>query len=290
MITGSRMRVVSTRPISLVAPAGREDSSACCSLQRLVESTMRIRERLAAIGKRIYCVCFSIRSGSTLLCHDLAQWGLGAPTEYFQFPDSPVLDGPLSDYLVQLVEGASGEYFAIKMAWEQVYQLTDRLKREGDSSVGFDLRTVFPDVRHIHIVRQDKIAQAVSAWRAMSTQTWHWPVGTDVDPGRPEYDFEEIKLFLLQIIAEDWLWQSHFAELGIQPLIVNYEDYLADRVGYLARMTSFLGASASPTQLEDQLQVMRDDWTEAIVDLVRADLHAPREPNWAFAPGGKRLG
>jgi LPS sulfotransferase NodH len=268
-------------------PAGAAISIAAASrgsvflAMALVESTMRIGERLASTGKRFYCVCFSIRSGSTLLCHDLAQWGLGAPTEYFQFPVAPVPDGPLSDYLVKLVEQTPGECFAIKMAWEQVYQLTDRLRSEGDSSVRFDLGTVFPDVRYVHIVRMDKIAQAVSAWRAASSQTWHWPVGTDVDPGRPRYNFEEIKYFLLQIIAEDWLWRSYFSDLGVHPLTVNYEDYLVERTTYLDRINGLLGGIGSPTELKDQLQVMRDDWTESVVDLVRADLQAPREPLWA---------
>lgn len=245
---------------------------------------MQIRERLAKSGKRFYCVCFSIRSGSTLLCHDLAQWGLGFPTEYFQLPDRPVFGSSFSDYLVDLVQQAPGEWFAFKVAWQQLYQITTQLRSEGDTSVEFDLRTVFPDLSYLQIVRKDKIEQAVSAWRALRSNIWHRPTGTDVDPGRPEYDFDAIKLLLFQLITEDWLWQSHFHEMGIQPLVVNYEDYEADRVTHLAKASTFLHAGTAPAKLQDQLGIMRDEWTESIVNRVRADLCAPRKPIWAL-PG-----
>jgi LPS sulfotransferase NodH len=242
-----------------------------------------IRERLLATGKRFYCICFSARSGSTLLCHDLAHQGLGSPTEYFQLPTSPViLDQLLADYLIELVEGLPGPYFGLKMAWQQAYELTKRLRSEGDSRVTFDLRTVFPNLAYIHIVRKDKIGQAVSSWRAVSSDTWHWPVGVSVDPGRPEYDFETIKLHFAQMVAEEWLWKSHFEEQTIEPLTINYEDYLDDRTGHLRRIAAFLGASPSLLPLEERLHVMRDGWTEDTVKLVKADLEAPFHPYWIF--------
>lgn len=52
-------------------------------------------------------------------------------------------DSPFSDYLVDLVEQAPSDWFAFKVAWKQAYRVTERLRRERDAAVTFDLRTVF---------------------------------------------------------------------------------------------------------------------------------------------------
>ncbi len=243
-----------------------------------------ICDRLARTGKRFYCICFSARSGSTLLCEDITQQGLGAPTEHFQLPARPVVDERLADYLVKLVADSPGEYFGLKVAWQQVYELTRRLREEGDPGVSFDLRSVFPDLSYIHIVRTDKIRQAISSWRATSSETWHWPVGSTVDPGRPEYDFEAIKAHFVQFIAEDWLWNAHFDEYAIEPLVVQYEQYVEDREGHLRRIAGHLGGPWRQIPPEDRLKGMRDEWTEQIVDRVKADLEAPHQPYWVLPP------
>jgi LPS sulfotransferase NodH len=229
-------------------------------------------------GKRFYCICFSIRSGSSLLAEDLAQWGIGDPTEYFQLPDPALVDVHMPDYLVALAETARNDCFGFKISWDQTYELVNRIRRDGDESVGFDLRTVFPDLRYIHITRDDKVAQAISAWRAQSSGTWHWPVGTHVEPGRPQYEPEAIKFYLQQTLAEEWLWQSHFEEVGIEPLAVRYEDYVQDRPGHLNRIVDYLGLTRVAGPLEERLHIMRDDWTEQIADRFRADLYTVPDP------------
>jgi LPS sulfotransferase NodH len=247
-----------------------------------------IRDRLAATGKRFYCICFTIRSGSSLLCEDLSQWGVGAPTEHFQFPDSPVLDVPLADHLVRIVEETRGEWFGTKMAWEQTYQLTSRLRAQGDDQVGFDLASVYPDVRFVHIVRRDKVGQAVSGWRAQASGTWHWPAGSTVDPGRPPYEYERIKERLLQALVEDWLWDDHLSGSPAPAMTVHYEDYVADRAGHLEAICSFLEADPVRTSLEERINVMRDGWTAEMVERTRSDLNAPPEPNWVHTTRGQR--
>jgi hypothetical protein len=140
------------------------------------------------------------------------------------------------------------------------------------------MRTIFPDLKYIHIVRHDKLGQAISAWRAEQSGTWHWPAGTAPDRGRPPYDFEAIKWRLQKVLADDWLWQSHFQEVGIQPLTVDYEHYVQDRAGQLTRVIGFLGSSHAASPLEERLHVMRDDWTSQIAMRFRADLYRYPDP------------
>jgi LPS sulfotransferase NodH len=234
---------------------------------------MRLVERLAATGKRFYCIAFSVRSGSTLLCEDMAQWHLGEPTEYFQLPAVPAVDGPFSDHVVRLVEQAPGELFGFKIAWEQKHALAQRLRHEGDLAVSSELGTIFPQLRYISMVRRDKVAQAVSAWRAVTSDTWHWPAETaDVEPGRPPYDFLEIRNYLLQILAEDWLWESYLSQPEMSSLTVEYETYIEDRNATLESIAQFLEVQPAPVPLVDRLRVMRDDWSANIVERVWVDL------------------
>jgi LPS sulfotransferase NodH len=234
-----------------------------------------VQKRLVASGKQFYCICFSVRSGSSLLCEDMTQWGFGAPREHFQFPEFPVLEGPLWDHLGRLAEQWDGDFMALKISWYQATEITNRIRSEGFDSVGFDLGNVFPGLRYIHIVRRDKIRQAISTWRAQTSGTWHWPVGSDADPGQVPYDFEAINHQLRFVIAEDWQWQMHFERYGITPLTVYYEDYILDRPGHLQRIADFLGVPGTPAPLVDRIQVMRDDWTELIAERLIADLHRP---------------
>jgi LPS sulfotransferase NodH len=229
---------------------------------------------LAATGKRFYCICFSVRSGSSLLCEDLAQWGVGEPTEYFQLPDPSIVPGEMANHLVALANGTDGRYFGFKITWEQVHGLTSRLRQEGDRSVQRDLRSVFPELALVYIERRDKIRQAVSAWRAESSGTWHWPIGADVDSGHPAYDFEQIRFHLQKAVGEDWLWKFHFEELGIRPTVVHYEDYVANRELQLGRVATAVGWDGSTRPLDEHLRVMRDEWTEDITRQFRSDLYA----------------
>ena len=239
---------------------------------------MLTSERLAATGKRFYCVCFSVRSGSSLLCEDLAQWGLGEPTECFQFPNPALADVNMNDHLVAMAVAARDECFAFKISWDQAFDLTCRLRADGNKSVSFDLRSVFPNLSYLHVVRQDKIGQAVSAWRAEMSGTWHWPVGSNVTPGYPDYDFESIKLPLQHSLAEDWLWQRHFQRAGIHPLVISYEEYIQDRLSHLQQIIEHLGVPASPAPLEERLHVMRDDWTERVAAAFEGDLYTIPDP------------
>jgi LPS sulfotransferase NodH len=222
-----------------------------------------LRTRLAATGKQFYVMAFTIRSGSSVMCEDLTQWGLGAPSEWIQLPGYPVLGQErLSDYLVNLAETSPGEYFGIKMNWEQVDSTVAYLRREGESDVTFDLNSIFPNPKVLYVDRCDIISQAVSAWRAGATGVWHVRVDEAVDPGHPEFDFAGILHQLKTVLVEKRLWDSHFEAMGIEPLRVHYEDYVASRSEELLRICRFLGWAGAPSTIEEKIRVMRDDdWT-----------------------------
>ncbi len=239
---------------------------------------MSLRDRLAATGKRFHCVCFTIRSGSTLLRDDLAQLHLGAAHEYFQPPSYHHTGEPAADYVMRTVLGSPEEHFGFKISWHDACLLTDVLRAQGDTSVSRDLRTVFPGLAHLHIVRKDKLGQAVSAWRAAMSGTWHWSSGTKVDSGRPEYDFAAILGELQLMLTEDMLWARHFSTRRIPHLRIEYERYIVDRAGTMKALAAFIGARPPRVKLKDRTRVMRDEWSEEIIERFWADLQSPGIP------------
>jgi trehalose 2-sulfotransferase len=247
-----------------------------------------IRDVLLSTEKRFYCLCFSCRSGSTLLANDLMRSGLGAPFEYFHVEeqaeanDRPleleqkVDDRPLAQRIWELVDSSEGGVFGFKIALNQLHWLTQRLRREGDLSVTDDLRTVFPRLRFVTIRRTDKVGQAVSYWRALMTDQWHDDARTSPSPlRRPDYDFEAIRETLLAVVTEDWLWDAYFDANGIECHHVVYEQYNRSRVSNLEAIFDFLGVARPPVvPVVDGTNVMRDDWSEEVVKRVWDDLAA----------------
>ena len=237
-----------------------------------------LRDRLERTGKRFYCLGFSLRSGSTLLCEDLTQWSLGSPTEFFQLASDPAAGASVVDYVLETVAGTPGPYFGFKITWDQAFILVERLRAAGEVEATLDLRSIFPGLRCVHMVRSDKVAQAVSIWRAVNSGAWHWPVGQSIEKGTPPYDFEAIRGYLVQVVAEDWLWRSHFTRLSIPHIQVPYELYVDRRLKTLRTMVGFLGAKPSRAPLVDRLRVMRDEWSEEVVARVWSDLYGVPEP------------
>jgi LPS sulfotransferase NodH len=238
-----------------------------------------LAERVAGLAPVRYVILFGVRSGSTLLCSDLAQVGLGRPTEHFQGRFLPA-DGT-AGYVEDLVR-AESPVFGTKLAWEQAFALLRRLADE-DEVACFDLREVFgDDVRIVRLVRRNKARQAISAWRAAVSRVWHLPADTAGQGPRLPYDRDAIVQVMLQLLAEEWLWERHLADLGLEALTIAYEDYVDDRRGWLSVVARHLGLSIEAgSGLEDLLRPVGDEWTDMIEGRLLEDLSAPDHPFWA---------
>jgi trehalose 2-sulfotransferase len=213
-----------------------------------------------------YLVCATPRSGSTLLCRSLAATGVaGRPEEYFErlrhsgLPREPReyfggLGAEAADLLELLPETRTGRpqdadlerelpryleegttpngVFGSKLMWGY---LDDLLARLAPGS----LEDRLGPLRYVHVTREDKVAQAVSLWRAVQTRAW----SAAEDPGRvtPVYDRRGIAHLEQRLTEEDDAWREWFAERGIAPHTVVYEAFVADHGPTIRRVLDFLG-------------------------------------------------
>lgn len=234
-----------------------------------------LAQQIAETGKHCYAILFGVRSGSTMLCDDLRAWGFGAPTEYFQEPLYLLSERPVREYVLEVVQQGASPWFGFKINWHQANSLIARLAAEGDCAPDASIWSLFPGLRTVHLVRDDKVLQAVSGWRAAMTNIWHVPAGEVPDAGRPPYDFEGIRTFFNAVVTEDWMWADHFRSLGVVPAEVHYEDYIRNRRSALRGLASYLGDPAADAPIDDYMAVMRDDWSHETAALFRAHLRNP---------------
>src|SRR5205085_785449 len=88
------------------------------------------------------------------------------------------------------------------------------------------LPAAFPRPRYVWVTRRDKVRQAVSLWKAIQTEAWR---GTDAEgEHEPVYHGPALEHLVKMLADHDTQWESFFARTGIEPLVITYEDDLAD--------------------------------------------------------------
>src|SRR3954452_15905365 len=189
-------------------------------------------------------VCATPRSGSTLLCALLDGTGVaGRPQEFFErlahsglprqpreyfegvedrallrllAPTDPGAPNPGDPIPAALEAGTTDNgVFAAKLMWTHLLDLAERLGRPADAAL---IAERFPDPRCVHVTREDKIAQAVSLWRAVQTRAWR--AGEVTENGDVEYHAGAIGHLASDLSEQDDAWRTWFEQQGIRPLTV----------------------------------------------------------------------
>jgi LPS sulfotransferase NodH len=237
-----------------------------------------------ALPDLAYLVCATPRSGSTLLCETLRATGrAGVPLEHFEvlratgLPRQPreyftgVEDPSVLDRLAPLRPGEADRedperwwarvlaqgttpngVWGGKLMWGHVDDLVARARAVdglGHADLAAVLRALLGEVRLIFVTRPDKVAQAVSLWRAVQTQSWRAEEpGGGEEPGaddEPAYSFAGIDHLVGLLEAHDAAWRAWFAAQGTDPLVVGYDDLEADPAATVALVLGALGLDAA---------------------------------------------
>jgi len=198
-----------------------------------------------------YLICANARCGSTLLSRALSDTGIaGHPEEYYVTgpleafaPGATFWEGgPLArqhgvstreDFLelVYRVGSTPNGVFGAKWMWNYVGWAVENfqeLPRFAYATVEDIFTEMFPGLRVVHLVRRDRLRQAISWLRAAEEDVW---VVSEDEPARPRrepiYKYDVIT-GMMDLIAEgERAWLDLYQKLGLEPLEVVYEDMSA---------------------------------------------------------------
>ncbi len=104
---------------------------------------------------------------------------------------------------------------------------------------GIGLSAWFPNIRWLHLAREDKVGQAISWAIARQTRTW-WGKRESSAPA-PIYSAVEIETMLLQILADEADWSAYFLRNQIVPHRISYETLEREPAATVAAIAAFLG-------------------------------------------------
>ena len=229
-----------------------------------------------------YTIWFSQRTGSTLLAQTLASTGVaGNPGEWLlETSGDREREGVLNpeDYRRMIWQKGStpNGVCGVKLSFFEPF-ITETISifstlpefRNKRASLGEIWDQVFPNCRHIFMTRRNKIRLAVSWWKAIQSGEWHRQKGAK--PAEADlanaYSFEAINHLLVESVFREAGIQSFFAEVGIQPLTIVYEDFIADYTGTVQSVLAYLGldwhniqiGKPETTKLADALS---DEWVQ----------------------------
>jgi trehalose 2-sulfotransferase len=212
-------------------------------------------------------LCATPRSGSTLLCDLLAATGVcGVPESWFRRQsiddfiaafglttpkDAPAFD---ADYLAAAIKaGSDGSgTFGLRLMWPTVPELSDWLDRlhPGLGSDRARYERAFGPARYVYLSRHDHVAQAVSRLKAEQSGLWHLNQdGSErerVMPHKePAYDGAALSHYVEESTMANRGWEAWFAQNGVSPFRLAYEDLAADPGSALVRVLAAIGRDPS---------------------------------------------
>jgi trehalose 2-sulfotransferase len=225
-----------------------------------------------------YFVCGTNRSGSCHLCGLLASTGVaGRPHEWF-YEDTEATNrrawgiSLFSDYLRGVHDAGTtpNGVFGSKLMWDQMEKLVLRLKHFGEGSTDRSLiERHFPSPRFVWIWREDVAAQAVSWAKAIQTGLWHhWDASGS--SAVPIYDHDQIETLAQKVTESNSRWRAWFAANDIQPLVVRFEDLVAERVAVTRDVLGDLGLASERIAIAERTVKTSDHINAEWLDRYRA--------------------
>ncbi|HET7460746.1 MAG TPA: Stf0 family sulfotransferase [Longimicrobium sp.] len=105
------------------------------------------------------------------------------------------------------------------------------------------LAAAFPELSYVWLRRRDKVAQAVSWYKAIQTGVYvgrHGPGGAGPEEEALHFDYGKIRYLLTALTSFENAQGLFFSSSGLTPLVLHYEELAADYVGTVRSVLEFL--------------------------------------------------
>lgn len=239
-----------------------------------------------------YTIWFSQRTGSTLLTRALEAAGVaGNPGEWLNCGTDLCSEFHLAS-LAEVQQhlwdlGTTGNgIFGIKHSFHEPHfsrLMTQMIQfpgcPPGESNRPAIWENAFPHHRHIFMTRRNKVRLAVSWWKAIQSQEWHLLPGQshkELDLSNA-YSFDAINHLYNECSLREAGIQEFFAESGIVPLNICYEDFILRYEQTIRTVLQFLDLDDRSISLPEQLlEKTADDVSEEWVQHFRRE----RQDGW----------
>ena len=237
-----------------------------------------------------YRIWHANRSGSTLLCQLLEDTGIaGKPGEHFTLHGERSLCEKfnVSDYnaLIEKIwtvgstdngvfsDKAIGHHQAHK---DTIIELSTLKGIEFPSNYQDIWNPIFPDCRHILIIRTNKVRQAVSWWKAIQDNQWH--ITGDQKRKHPasfykdKYNVDALKHLFKEAVIRDIANQEYLNKMNLEYITVTYEDLVNDPLTVLQRTMNYVGLEPIDVLPKLRYQRTANELNEEWVNRFKEDL------------------
>jgi LPS sulfotransferase NodH len=234
-----------------------------------------------------YLICTNPRSGSWLLSEGLASTSVaGNPREWFNIGEEQVhrarwrMEHPTDLSYATYLEIARAEsttrngISGIKLHYYQYAEWPQKMAGINGFSgltAAEMMRRAFPDARYIWLTRRDKARQAISLALASRTNEW-WSIegltanNPSESTGEPEFDPHIVARMEHVLEESDSQWETYFRDNTIVPLVIQYEDLVADYTGTIVSVLKWLripnadAVVVPPPRLNRQSNWRNEEW------------------------------
>ena len=205
-----------------------------------------------------YVICTAPRSGSWMLCSLLTQTGVaGLPREFFgptmteESRSNRLLARAhdLTEHIPRVLAAATtpNGVCGLKLTAQQAEIFHRRASDDAGrafASLKEAFDAVLPGVRYIFLTRENKVAQAISFYRATIDQVWQKQVGQPRVERPIPYDRYSIQRCYQEGLAAEAYWDGYFRKHGIEAHRVSYEALTTDYEREIRAVLAFLGLPA----------------------------------------------
>lgn len=242
-------------------------------------SAERDYPRWSGPPRRCVLICTIPRSGSTLLGEAVYfSGGLGCPLEYFHAGFRPRFEDrwgcrsitELRDAVWANRTDPSG-VLSVKLMWRDIQELAtaidpvgfaslvdrapEQIEQSTYTAVAALLETFFPFSTTVHLVRRDRVRQAVSACIAEQTGQWRSIPGAEMQQARqPAYDAAQITRQIAYADFAHRSWRKVLAEMPRAPIDIAYEDLVGRYDDCVSGLLERLGSTAPPPPIRMRRQ------------------------------------